>query len=266
MKPIALPLLVALAGPVPAGAQQLTLTMSGGRVSLEATGVPVRQILAEWSRVGDVQIVNGDKVQGPALTLSLQNVPERDAIDTVLRGVSGYMVAARAEGTGAPHASRYDRILILPTSSPVAPAPPPSAASRYTPPPEEPADFGMPQDPAAIDDFSDLTAPGAGAQDPAALEALRDAMRRRFGTVGASPQAVAPGVRGLTFPPQNRAPAQNAMENVPSAQPTARNPFGLPVGSGAAGTITPVPGSAQPGQFPLPAGFIPVPDDQAPEN
>src|SRR6266550_7619474 len=104
----------------------LKLQISGGRVTLHAQNVPVRTILAEWARLGGVRIVNGDRVAGSPLTLDLEGVPERQALDIVLRGVSGYALAAREPGaTSGP--SMYDRIMILPTS--VAPRNPPPTAS-----------------------------------------------------------------------------------------------------------------------------------------
>jgi hypothetical protein len=104
----------------PAEAQQnLKLEISGGRVNLDATSVPARQILAEWSRVGGTKVVGAEKVTGMPLTLKLVNTPERQALDIILRNAAGYMAAPRA-ASAAPGASLYDRILILPTS--VAPA------------------------------------------------------------------------------------------------------------------------------------------------
>ena len=41
------------------------------------------------------RIVNGERVAGPAVTLELQDVSERQALDVLLRGVSGYIVAPR---------------------------------------------------------------------------------------------------------------------------------------------------------------------------
>ena len=49
----------------------------------------------------------------PALTLGSQGVPERQALEIVLRGVSGYV---RGTAVRWPGASMYDRIMILPTS------------------------------------------------------------------------------------------------------------------------------------------------------
>src|SRR5688500_3214849 len=98
-----------------ADAQQMTLQIQNGLVTLNAQNVSVRQILAEWARIGGARIVNGEKVAGGPVTLQLSGIPERQALDTILRGVSGYMLASRQAGsTGA---SAFDRILILPTSS-----------------------------------------------------------------------------------------------------------------------------------------------------
>src|SRR5919201_1822712 len=107
----------------------LRLQISGGRVTLHADNVPVRTILAEWSRLGGARIINGDRVAGAPLTLDLEGVPERQALDIVLRGVAGYVLAAREPGS--PGASMYDRIMILPTSvAPRNPVPAPALAGN----------------------------------------------------------------------------------------------------------------------------------------
>src|SRR5215216_4597122 len=86
--------LVALALlPVGASAQQMKLEIQDGRVTLDAQNVPARQILSEWARIGGARILNGEKVVGTPLTLQLKSVPERQALDIILRGVSGYMLA-----------------------------------------------------------------------------------------------------------------------------------------------------------------------------
>src|SRR3954452_1095159 len=95
----------------PAAAGELRLSMSNGRVTLIAHDVTVREILAEWARVGQAKIVNGEKLSGPPVTLELTDVPEARALDTVLRSAAGYVMAPRS--AGAPGASMYDRILIL---------------------------------------------------------------------------------------------------------------------------------------------------------
>jgi hypothetical protein len=124
-------LLAAMAAAIaaPALAGELKLTMQGGRVTLIADNVPIRQILQEWARVGQTRIVNADKISGPNLTLQLLDVPERDALDVILRSASGYIAAPRA--TTVADAAVYDRITIFmatthPPPQVVTAAPPPS--------------------------------------------------------------------------------------------------------------------------------------------
>lgn len=113
-------------GAVPARADELRLTIKDGRVTLVADGVPVKRILEEWAKVGQSRIVNLDKLTGPAVTLRLENVPEKEALDVLLRSAAGYLVAPRA--ADVPGASQFDRILILATSRAPASAPAPTQA------------------------------------------------------------------------------------------------------------------------------------------
>jgi hypothetical protein len=144
--------LAVLVIPAPASAQ-LTLTMEGGMVTLIAKDVPLSTIMAEWAKVGKTNIVNGDKIFTP-VTLQLENVPERKALDILLRNAAGYMLAERA--TPVAGVSAFDRIMILPTSRPPANAPPlqpvtpaPFAPPRPMPVPvqddQEPTPPNMPQ-------------------------------------------------------------------------------------------------------------------------
>jgi hypothetical protein len=111
------------------GNQNLQLTMQDGRVTIIATDVPLRQILQEWSRIGQTKIVNADKLSGPPVTLQLVNKSEREALDVLLRSAAGYMAAARPDGTQG--LSAYDRITILATSH--APAASPSQVTAPQP-------------------------------------------------------------------------------------------------------------------------------------
>ena len=128
------------AAQVPAN-QNLQLTMHDGRVTIIATGVPLRQILDEWSRVGQTKIVNGEKLSGPPVTLQLLNKTEREALDILLRSAAGYMAAPRPDATAG--VSAYDRITILATSRAPAPTAAPATASaqpfqRQQQPPPQP--------------------------------------------------------------------------------------------------------------------------------
>lgn len=102
---------------MPAAANELQLTIANGRVTLIAQDVPVRQILAEWARLGQTKIINGEKLTGPPLTLHIVDKPEREVLETVLRSASGYVAAPRTAGVGA---SVFETVMIMPTSRPPA--------------------------------------------------------------------------------------------------------------------------------------------------
>jgi hypothetical protein len=99
---------------VPAAAGELRLSIANGRVTLRAKDVSVREILAEWARVGQTKIVNAEKLVGGPVTLEIVDVPEAQALDTVLRSAAGYVMAPRMAGSPGP--STYDRIMILASS------------------------------------------------------------------------------------------------------------------------------------------------------
>jgi type II secretory pathway component GspD/PulD (secretin) len=80
-----------------ASAGELKLTIGNGLVTLVAKDVTIREILAEWARVGQTRIVNADKLTGGPVTLELTNVPEAQALDTVLRSAAGYVMAAHGQ-------------------------------------------------------------------------------------------------------------------------------------------------------------------------
>lgn len=122
------------------------------------------QILAEWARVGQTKIVNGDRVPGNVVALELSDVSEADALEIILRSVSGYLLAPRSELV--PNASRYDRILILPTSAPARAQAVPAAASpmmprpQFTPPPAREDDPSQAEPPDTAPSPRTTRAPG----------------------------------------------------------------------------------------------------------
>lgn len=120
-----------------ASAGTVKVSIHDGRVTILAEDVSVRQILDEWSRVGQTRMVNADKVFGPTVTLQLVDVPEREALDTLLRSVSGYIAAPRQAALA--NASMYDRITIMATSHAPAMSAVASAVPTFQRPP-------MPQD------------------------------------------------------------------------------------------------------------------------
>ncbi len=149
-------IVLALAVVAPAWAQPLSLEIRDGLVTLSATNVPVRQVLAEWAKVGGTRVVGAERVTGSPLTLRLEGVPEAKALDIVLRGAAGYVAAARqVPGAGR---STYDRILVLATSTPPT-GPPAGAAAGNRPAGSR---LGVPQvaepapEPEVVADSSDI--------------------------------------------------------------------------------------------------------------
>src|SRR5215813_6050102 len=138
---------------------EVSVTMNAGRVTVSAKNATVGQILAEWAKVGQTKIVNAERVPGGPVTLELNDVPEAQAIEVLLRSAGGYVLAPRRTETA--NGSRYDRILILPQSAP-SPAPRPQVATvappqprPFTPPQARPAAPGQPGVQAAAADDND---------------------------------------------------------------------------------------------------------------
>ena len=185
---------------VVATAGELTVKVADGRATVIAKDVPVRQILAEWARVGNTKIVNAEKLVGAPVTLELIDVPEKEALDILLRSAAGYMAAPRPVALAG--ASQFDRVLILATSRP------PAASVSSPPQPfNRPVIQQMPPQPPPDDDDGEPgdqgpMPPGAfppGAMPPGAMP----------------PGAMPPGAQAPGFPP---APP-GAQPAPPGAQP-----------------------------------------------
>ena len=141
--------LLAVAAPARADVQ---VSMNAGRVTIVAKDATLRQILAEWARVGQTRIVNGERVTGGPLTLELRDLPEQQALNILLRTVSGFVLAPRTAAATA-NASVFDRIIVLPTSAAPAPAPVSAAPPAFTQP------SVIPAPPNAADDDDDRPTP-----------------------------------------------------------------------------------------------------------
>lgn len=224
--------LVVLAA-LPASAQQLSLQIRDGLVTMTATGVPVRQVLAEWGRIGGTRVVGAERIPAQPLTLTLENVPEAKALDIILRGAAGYVAATRAvPGTGL---SGYDRILVLATSAPPAAAATTAGRSggRLTGTPVAEA-------PEVIEPQSDT--PDAQMPDPA---------QNPFAAAFAQPGVAQPFGQPMPF----GQPGQPTF-----GQPGA-NPFGVPMAPNGQGLFVPIP---QPPNETLPQGFFGMPGAATP--
>ena len=232
----ALGVVLAVVGASVSAQQAVKLQFNGGQVTLSAQNAPVRTILAEWARLGGATIVNAERVAGPPVTIELAGVPERQALEILLRSVAGYIVAPRPAGSQG--ASAFDRIMILPTS--VAPRNPvpatATAGSAPRPSLPRPAVVARPPDP-----NDSVVEPGVDApvqqEDPTALIQGRDPRTR-------PPVVMRPPVDNSGDTADDNADDGQEEEKPEPAgvAPTPANPFGVPAGSSATpGVISPSP-------------------------
>jgi hypothetical protein len=200
------------------------LTMQNGRVSIQAKDATVRQILTEWARVGHTKIVNVERIPGAPISLELHNVTEAQALDILLRAMSGYIAAPRPADAAAANLSQFDRIIVMPT---LAAARPPATAA---PPPvfQQPPQFSQPQ---PVDDDDDQPNPNVP------MPPNRPPV---FNTFPQQPQVVNP----QTGQPVNVMPQTVPQQQQPATYPGAPTaPYG---GVAVPGMVAPPP--VQPGQ------------------
>jgi hypothetical protein len=235
-----------LLAPLSTAHAEVHLIIRDGHVDLDARDATVRQILSEWARVGQTRIVNAEGITGGPVTLQLSNVPEAQALEILLRSVSGYMTAPRPVDVS--NASQFDRILVMPTSTP------PRVAATPQPAFQPPQAFGPGGVPQPLDDQDDDPPPGS---QPIPVPNGRGPVFPQYPTGGPGgrgpgyqPQA-APFVQP-TFPPNSypqtpsfqpqQAPPQNPPQNAPP-------PAGaMPVGVSTPGMVVqPPPQANQPG-------------------
>jgi hypothetical protein len=203
----------------------VNLEFKDGRVKLVTENAPVSAILAEWARRGKTTIVNGERIPGAPATLQLVDVPEREALDIVLRGASGYMVAERdAPLSGA---SAIDRILILPTSR---------VTTSSSPLPSPAAQAAQVVQPAIVDDEDDAPPPFPVGQRPNPQLPPGVRLPPQPVTEGSRLPPPAPAVPGAV--PVDR--GVNDEDQRPPA-PTPNNPFGVNPGTSQPGVINPTP-------------------------
>ena len=198
-----------LSGPVTARAD-VTVSLADGRATIVARNATLRQVLAEWARVGGTRIVNLERVAGAPDSFELRNVPEAKALATLLRSVAGYIAAPRpATSHGA---SVYDRILILPTSV----ASPPMGPLRAGPAPPPPPVYEPAPDPTALaNDDSNEATPTTGAP------VYPGNGQEGVAPGGPPPPMTTPGVTPYTPNPADPASALTGQPNAPPAQPNA---------------------------------------------
>jgi hypothetical protein len=216
VSPLLLSVALLAGAAAPAGAD-VQLSIQNGHVSLKATNATAREILAEWTKIGQTRFVNAERVPGGPMTLQLTNVSEEAALRVILRSAAGYVTAPRR--TVVANASRYDRILVMPTTAPARGSAPP------------PAPFSQPPAAAQFQQFP----PPAQFRPPIPINEDPNADDAPLTT---------PNPRGPifnTFPP-------NAPQQIPpgAARPATPAPNQMPTGVAVPGMVVPAP--AQPGQ------------------
>jgi hypothetical protein len=215
---------VLAASSAPAQTSPVSIQFQNGNVTVRTTArTPLRTVLQEWARVGNAKIVNAENVTVQLDQIELVNVPEQQALSVLLRDIAGYAVGTRAPTSTGP--SRFDRIMLLPRSTPSTTAPRPTAVLSTTPPP--PIAFI-----AGDDDPND--APNV-VRPPNAPQPVN----QTNAAVAAAREAAAAAARNSERNPSEEAPR-------PSNTPT--NPF-FSGSSGRPGEIAPVP--QQPQRNPL---------------
>jgi hypothetical protein len=223
----------------PAAAQTATpgvsLVIRDGKVTLKAEQASLRQILAEWERQGQVKVSGADKLTGAPVTLTIVDMPEKQALEIVMRGVPGYMAVDRVAEAGTPSgspgagASRFDRVVVMArAATPVAAAPVGSlGASR-----------GMP----------------SPAQPPAAFQQTMPEMPQAFappvgdeGNVAAGPERNDVEQFQQVEPPMPDAPVANAYPGSPysGANVNSAGPYGGNPAAAAAAGMTAAPPETQ---------------------
>ena len=215
-----------LGSAISASAQAVTLQFENGRVTLNAQNAQLRTILDEWSRLGGTRFVNADRVGGGPVSLELTAVPERQALEILLRSVAGYVVTQRDQSTGL---SRLGGVIILPTSNAVRnPAPVTFGAAT-----------AQQQRPVLDDrDDQDPNFPQAGARLPTPVNPLANTP----GTT-ATPGVIRPAAANAPF-------GSTTETTTPGSPPPFRPPTTLQTlpGGSRPGEISPQPQQQQPQQ------------------
>lgn len=241
MKHPLLALIVVACAANPLAAAGLQLSIQDGRVSLDAQDVTVRQILTEWARIGKTRIVNAERISGGPVTLKLDRIPEKQALEIVLRTVPGYMAVPRV--TMVADASVYERILIMPTTTAVAAARPTPAAPSFP-------GFAMPGAPggANVTQLRAMPPPPPGGQveppEPAADQADDPAIAAAAaaGLIAVPAQNPAPAAGTSPFAPLAQPqPPQQPAATPPPAAAAPTNPWNTPVGTSRPSLAPPPP-------------------------
>jgi len=156
-----------------------------GLVTLVASNVTVREILADWTKQTGAVFTNADRLAGGPVTVQYDRLPEEAVVRSLLRSAAGLMIVPRDPGPVA--LSRVASVYIVPTSrgtttgtayAPSMPAPvaadlvtpgspdleiPPALPGPENPPAQTPpATVGRPNTPGVIVPIVPVIGTGSG--------------------------------------------------------------------------------------------------------
>lgn len=246
MKRLVFALLLITWPTAPCAAAGLTLSIQNGLVSLDAQDVTVRQILTEWARIGKTRIINAERVTGGPITLKFDDVPEKQALDIVLRTIPGYVAAPRA--TPVADGSRYDSILIMATTTAVAaPRQPPAQGFPGQPPAGFPGGFSGAQGGANVTQLrpnpSAPLSPGILPEPDNSADQADDPAIAAAAAAGLVPVPAfnpgAPAGAAPLMPPGVANPTRPAPTTPGTGAPT--NPWNAPIGTAQPSLAPPAP-------------------------
>jgi len=136
----------------------LVVLYGDGGVTIVAKSVPLRSIVQEWARLGDVRLINLRNVPMLPVTVELREMPEAAALKVLLRSLPGYFLQQRGQASAG--SSAFDTLVVMEPPSSVAHAIPGGFAGDR-------AAQGTPQDDASGDASVDLMSPPPGIAPPA---------------------------------------------------------------------------------------------------
>jgi hypothetical protein len=221
------------------------MTMQNGRVSIVAKDATLRQILTEWARIGQTKIVNVERIPGAPMSLELNDMAEGQALEILLRPMSGYITAPRPVEVA--NLSRFDRIIVMPTLAGARPA---VASTPPAPVFQQAPQFNQPP-PVVDDDDEPSPTPNVAIPNQGRGPVFNTFPQPQFVNPQTGVAVGQPPTGGVAIP--NQAPPPTTP---PSAFPTA--PFG---GVAIPGMVAPPP-PQQPGQIGAPGQPVRRPGGQ----
>lgn len=208
---------------VPAGAQDLALSIERGLVTVRAKDARLEVLLRQWSEITGLVVVSRGDISGIRLTLELTGVSEREALAILLRDANGYVVGeTRDPSTGLPALARLV-VVGQATSTGVA-----GPAFRASTPPSQTAreqvPLGLGEDDAAVQAEDQIERPepglaqggdGAGVAEPDVampLAPTSDAQPATSAAKGFGSTATAERPGMITAAPESASPPMSSEE------------------------------------------------------